>query len=191
MNKNTYKRQSLCFQKMRVHNGGTSHNSSSLKLMVHILFYFFKQILLDMFFIYISNAIPKVPYTPPPCPAPQPTHPPTPASWPWHSPVLRHIIFARQRASPSSDGRLGHLLLHMQLETRALEVLSSSYCCSSYRVADPFSSLGTFSSSFNGVPAYHPIDDCEDPLLYLPGTGRASQESFIRVMSAKSCWHMQ
>jgi hypothetical protein len=31
--------------------------------------------LLDMFFIYISNAIPKVPYTlPSPCPAPQPTH---------------------------------------------------------------------------------------------------------------------
>ena len=27
-------------------------------------------------------------------------------------------------------------------------VLVSSYCCSSYRVADPFSSLGTFSSSF-------------------------------------------
>jgi hypothetical protein len=29
--------------------------------------------LLDIFFIYISNAIPKAPYTPP-CPAPQPTH---------------------------------------------------------------------------------------------------------------------
>jgi hypothetical protein len=28
--------------------------------------------LLDIFFIYISNAIPKVPYTPPPC---SPTHP--------------------------------------------------------------------------------------------------------------------
>jgi hypothetical protein len=29
--------------------------------------------LLDIFFIYISNVIPKVPYTLP-CPAPQPTH---------------------------------------------------------------------------------------------------------------------
>jgi hypothetical protein len=34
---------------------------------------FFKQFLLDIFFIYISNAIPKVPYTIPlPC---SPTHP--------------------------------------------------------------------------------------------------------------------
>jgi hypothetical protein len=32
-----------------------------------------KQILLDIFFIYISNAIPKVPY-PSPHPAPLPTH---------------------------------------------------------------------------------------------------------------------
>ena len=49
-----------------------------------------------------------------------------------------------------NDGRLGHFLLHMQLETRALGVLVSSYCCSTYRVADPFSSLGTFSSSSIG-----------------------------------------
>jgi hypothetical protein len=47
----------------------------------------------------------------------------------------------------------------------------SSYCCSSYRVAGPFSSLGTFSSSFIKGPVFHPIDDCEHPLLYLPGTG--------------------
>jgi hypothetical protein len=33
-------------------------------------------ILLDISFIYISNAIPKVPYTLPPNPAPQPTHTP-------------------------------------------------------------------------------------------------------------------
>jgi hypothetical protein len=32
-----------------------------------------KTILLDIFLIYISFVIPKVPYTPP-CPAPQPTH---------------------------------------------------------------------------------------------------------------------
>ena len=67
----------------------------------------------------------------------------------------------------------------MQLETRALGVLVSSYCCSTYRVADPFSSLGTFSSSSIGGPVFHPIDDCEHPLLYLPGTGIASQETAI------------
>ena len=67
----------------------------------------------------------------------------------------------------------------MQLETRALGVLISSYCCSTYRLADPFSSLGTFSSSSIGGPLFHPIDDSEHPLLYLPGTGIASQETAI------------
>jgi hypothetical protein len=45
-------------------------------------------------------------------------NPSTPASWPWHSSVLGHMIFARPRASPPIDGRLGHPLLHMQLETQ-------------------------------------------------------------------------
>ena len=112
--------------------------------------------------------------------------PPTPASWPWHSPVLGHIIFARPRASPPTDTWLGHLLLHMHLW-----VLVSSYCYSSCRVADPFSSLVTFSSSSIGGPVFYAIDDCEHPLLYLPDTGISSQETVIRVLSAKSFWHMQ
>jgi hypothetical protein len=58
-------------------------------------------------------------------------------------------------------------------------VLVSSYCSSSYRVADSFSSLVTYSSSFIGDHGFHPIDDCEHPLLYLPGTGIASQEIAI------------
>jgi hypothetical protein len=83
----------------------------------------------------------------------------------------------------------------MQLETRALWVMVSSYCCSTYRVADPFSTLGTFSSSSIGGPKFQPIDDCEHPLLYLPGTGIASQEiaksgSFQQTLSGicKSVW---
>ena len=67
----------------------------------------------------------------------------------------------------------------MKLEKQALGILVSSYCCSTYRVADPFSSSGTFSSSSNEVPVFHPIDDCEHPLLYLPGTGLASHETAI------------
>jgi hypothetical protein len=77
-------------------------------------------------------------------------------------------------ASLPNNGRLGHLLLHMQLETQALGVLVSSYCCSTYRVSDPFSSLGTFSSFSIGGPVIHPIADCEHPLLCLTGTGIAS-----------------
>jgi hypothetical protein len=73
----------------------------------------------------------------------------------------------------------------MQLETHLWWVLVSSYLCSSYRVADPFCSLDTFSSSFIKSPVFHLIDDCEHSLLYLPGTGIASQE---RAMSG-SCQH--
>jgi hypothetical protein len=113
----------------------------------------------------------KVPYSIPlSC---SPTHPLLLPS-PWYSPVLGHIIFARPRASPPIDHQPGHPLLHMQVETQALcvcacvcrGVLVSSYCYSSCRVADPFGSLGTFSSSFIGGPVFHPIDDCEHPLLY-------------------------
>jgi hypothetical protein len=67
----------------------------------------------------------------------------------------------------------------MQLETQALGVLVSSYCCFTYRVADPFSSLGAFSSFSIGGPVFHLIDDYEPPLLYLPGTGIASYETAI------------
>ena len=131
---------------------------------------------------------PKPPY---PSPALLPS-PPTPTSWPWCSPVLGHMIFARPRASPPIDGQLGHLLIHMQLETQILGVLVSSYYCSSYRVAEHFSSLDTFSSSFIRGPVFHPIDDCEHPLLYLPGTGIASQErAILRSCQQKSFWHMQ
>jgi hypothetical protein len=80
-----------------------------------------------------------------------------------------------QGASLPNDGRLGH----MQLETGALGVLVSSYCCSTYKVANPFSSLGTFFTSSIGGPVFHPIPDCEHQLLCLPGTGIASQETAI------------
>ena len=54
--------------------------------------------ILDIFFIYILDVIPKVPYT-----IPLPNLP-TPASWPRHSPVLGHIIFTKPRASPPNNG---------------------------------------------------------------------------------------
>jgi hypothetical protein len=111
-----------------------SFQFSGISFFLFPSFLFFNIILLDIFFIYISNAIPKAPI-PSPCPAPQPT---TPASWPRHCPVLGHMIFARPRASPPIYGQLGHPLLHIQLETKLLGVLVSSYCCSFYRVADPY-----------------------------------------------------
>ena len=47
-------------------------------------------------------------------------------------------------------------------DTSSGGILFSSYCCSSYRVADPFCSLGIFSSSFIRDPVFHPIDDSRD-----------------------------
>jgi hypothetical protein len=85
---------------------------SSINLSVTYL----SSILLDIFFIYISNAILRVSY---PLHALLP-NPLTAASWPWHSPVLGHIIFTRPRAYPPIDGQLGHPLLHVQLETQPL-----------------------------------------------------------------------
>ena len=46
-------------------------------------------------------------------------------------------------------------------------------------VFSPFQLPGYFSGSFIGNRVLRSMDDCEHPLLYLPGTGRASQETAI------------
>jgi hypothetical protein len=82
------------------------YNSNS----VFVLFHF----LLDIFFIYISNAIPKVPYTLPlPCSAHQPTYscflaPTFSCTGAYDLPKTKGLSY-----------QLGHLLLHMQLETHS------------------------------------------------------------------------
>ena len=99
--------------------------------------------------------------------------------WPWHSPVLGHIKFASPmglsfhwwQTRPSSDTYAARV--------KSSGVLVSSECCSTYRVADPFSSLDTFSSSSTAGPVIHPIADCEHPLLCLLGPGIVSQETAI------------
>jgi hypothetical protein len=71
----------------------------------------FLLLLLDIFFIYISNAILKVPSTlPPPC---SPTHPLTLLD-PGISLYYSIKRLQDQGASLPNDGQLGHLLLHMQ-----------------------------------------------------------------------------
>jgi hypothetical protein len=114
---------------------------------------------------------------------------PTPASWLWYFPVLGHIIYTRPIVSPPNDGRLGHPATYATRDT-------SSGGYSLVHMVVPPIGLQTplapciFSSSFIGGPEFHPIDDCEHPLLYLPGTVKASQETAIWE-SAKSCWLMQ
>jgi hypothetical protein len=84
---------------------------------------FFKFLLLIRYFLHLHfKCYRQSPLLPPPLSPALLPNPHTPASWPWHSPVLGHIIFEKPRASPPNDGQLGHLLLHMQLETWALGV---------------------------------------------------------------------
>jgi hypothetical protein len=142
---------------------------------LNFFLFFFNLFLLGIFLIYIFNAIPKVPHT----------HP-TPNSLPTHSPFLAlvfpwlgHIKFASPMGlsfqwwptRPSFDTYAAR--------DKSSGVLLSSYCCSTYRVAVPFSSLGTFSSSSIGGPVIHSKADCEHPLLCLLGPGIVSQETAI------------
>jgi hypothetical protein len=92
--------------------------------------------------------------SPPYPPHPLPTHS---HFWPWCSPVLRHIKFACPMGlsfqwwptMPSFDTYAARV--------KSSGVLVSSYCCSTYRVADPFSFLGIFSSFSIGGPVIHPL----------------------------------
>jgi hypothetical protein len=112
-----------------------------------------------------------------PIPTPAIPYPPTPPFWPWRSPVLGHIKFASPMGlsfhwwptRPSSDTYAAR--------DKSSGVLVSSHCCSTHRVAVPFSSLGNFSSSSIGGRVTHPIADCEHPLLCLLGPGIVSQET--------------
>jgi hypothetical protein len=129
------------------------------------------------YFLYLHfKCYPESSLYPPPALLPYPL---TPTSWFWRFLVMGNVKFARPRGLSSQWWLTRPSYSYMQLETWAQEVLVSSYCCSTYRVADPFCSLGTFSSSSIGGPVIHPIDDCEHPLLCLPGTGIASLETAI------------
>jgi hypothetical protein len=83
---------------LRVKNWKTifQANGPNKQAGVAILFFFY--FLLDIFFIYISNAILEVPYTSPPCPPPLPTHSHFLAL---AFPVLGHIKFAIPRGFSS------------------------------------------------------------------------------------------
>jgi hypothetical protein len=112
----------------------------------------------------------KVPHIHPPIP-----FPPTPPFWPWCSPVLGHLKLASPMVlsfhwwptRPSFDAYAAR--------DKSSGVLVSSYCCSTYRVAVPFSSLGNISCSCIGGRVTHPIADCDHPLLYLLGPGIVSR----------------
>ena len=85
----------------------------------------FKNFLLIISFISISNVIPFFWVSPPQSPYPIPnSHPvtmrvlPPPLLQPYHQkpPIMGHLAFTGPRASPLIDARYGNPLLHMQME---------------------------------------------------------------------------
>jgi hypothetical protein len=121
---------------------------------------------------------PKVPHTLPP----QLPCPPTHTSWPWHSPCIEayKVCKTNPRTRPSSDTYAardtssgGYWLVHIAVPPIGLQI--------------PPSSLGTFSSSSIGGPVIHSIADCEHPLLFARPRHSLTRDSYIWVLSAKSC----
>jgi hypothetical protein len=142
-----------------------------------LLFFFFFPIFFIIYFLHLHfKCYPESPLYPPATLLP---YPPTPISWAWHSPVLGHIKFARPRGLSCQWEPIRSSSVTYAAGDTSSGVLASSYWISTYRVADPFSSLGTFSSSSIGVPVFHLINDYEHLLLYLTGTGIASQKRAI------------
>ena len=135
-----------------------------------------KSIFFIRYFLYIHfKCYPKSSLYPPPTLIPKP---PTPASWPWPCIGAYNVCNTKGSLFPVMANQA--IFCHICSQRHMLwGVLIGSYCCSTYRLADPFSSLGAFSSFSIGCPVFHLIADCEHPLLYLPGTGRASQEAVI------------
>ena len=110
-----------------------------------------------------------------PCPAPQPTHScfltlTFPCTGAYNLQKTKGLSFHWWPSSPSSATFAAR-------DTSS--GLVSSYCCSSYRIADPFSSLGLFSSCFTGDPVLSLIVGWEHPPLYLSDNGGASQKTAI------------
>ena len=82
---------------------------------------------------------------------------PTPNSWPLCSPVLGHIKFARPRGLSSHWWLTSPSSATYAARDKSSGVLVSSYCCYTHRVADTFSSLGTFSSSSIGFEVFYTL----------------------------------
>jgi hypothetical protein len=145
-------------------------------------------ILLDIFFICISNFIP-FPHFPSQNPSiqfpvPLLTSPTTPASLSWNSPILGDQAFTRPRASPLIDVPPGHPLLHMQLKPWALLVCSFGWWFSPWElwgywlahiVVPPMglqtpSAPSVLSNSSIGVSVLSAMVGCKHHYLYWSGS---------------------
>jgi hypothetical protein len=77
------------------------------------------------------------------------------------------------------------------LSLGALGVLVSSYCCSSYGVKNPFKPFSPFYLFHWGPCALS--NDClySSTSVFVRHRQNLSGESYIRLLSARTCWHPQ
>ena len=154
-----------------------------------LTFYFFWKFLLDIFFIYISNAIPisgfpsenSLFHPAIPCfyeVVPAPTHSLL-ASQSWNSPILEHWSFTGPRASLPIDVR--HLLLHKCLEPWVPPCIHFGWWFSSWAlygvwlidIVPPMglqthsAPSGLFLTPPLGTLCSSPMVGCEHPYLYM------------------------
>ena len=61
--------------------------------------------------------------------------------------------------------------------------------CSTYGVANHFSSFTPSPNPYIGVPKLSPMGGCEIPHLYWSGFGKLSGNSYTRLLSASTSWH--
>jgi hypothetical protein len=153
--------------------------------------------LLNMFFKYIWNVIP---FPGPPLPRPLPSSclhkgvppmtylllppcPLIPLQWGIkpsqdQGPVL--LLMPKMASATYGAGAMGTSMCMPWLVAQslgALRVLVSSYCCSSYEVANCFSFFSPSSNSSTGDPALGPMVGWEHP--YFSSSNKASQETAI------------
>jgi hypothetical protein len=151
----------------------------------HLFIIFFMKLFLIRYFPRLHfQCYPKGPPNPPP-PIP---YPPTAPFWPWCSPVLGHIKFASPMGLSLQWWPTRPFFDTYAAEDKSSWVLVSSYCCSTYRVAVPFSSLGNFSSSSIRGRVTHPIADCDHPLLCLLGPSKIllkGPRTYLKRQSSK------
>ena len=144
----------------------------------------------------------KIPYPLLPPAAPQPTHS---HSQTWHSPILGHRAFIGPRASPPIDDQLGLSLLHVQLEPQVLSCgffnwwFSSKELWGYWLVHIAVPSMGLQTPSAPWVPSLVPSLGTLCSVQWMVTSTSVftrhwqslSGDSYIRLLSASTCWYPQ
>jgi len=184
---------------MKLNNKEGPRDDTWISLDYFFLFFygiFFKFTFQMLFPFQVSH-----PETPHPKPLPPwgcfHTHPLPSTSSPWHSPTLGHRAFMGPRTSPPIDAQQGHPLLHMQLEPWVPACILFGWWFSLWElwcvwlvdivVVLP---MGFQTSSVTSVLSLIPPLEtlCS---VFVRLWQSLSRDSYIRLLSACTSWHLQ